>query len=198
MMLSDAQWSELEPLAEACRPKAKTPPQDLQRTLSAILWRHQNGATWRAIPEDLGPWWRAAQIFIRWSRAGIWERLLSLVQERGVQLGMVFLDGTNIRAHQKAAGAANVWPAPSASGLDPLVCAVCINVSGLPASRWPRWRSARPGPHKGVGVERHFCGEASRTPVDCQAIFLSPPADIGRPARPRRPNSDQAATAAGS
>jgi transposase len=106
MMLSDVQWSELEPLVEACRPKAKTPPQDLQRTLSAILWRHQNGAKWRAIPEDLGPWWRAAQIFIRWSRAGVWERLLRLVQERGVQLGMVFLDATNIRAHQKAAGAA--------------------------------------------------------------------------------------------
>jgi transposase len=54
----------------------------------------------------LGPWWRAAQIFIRWAKAGVWERLLSLVQERGVQLGMVFLDGTSIRAHQKAAGAA--------------------------------------------------------------------------------------------
>jgi len=105
-MLSDAQWSELEPLVEACRPKAKTPPQDPQRTLSAILWRHRNGAKWRAIPEELGPWWRAAQIFIRWSRAGVWERLLSLVQERGVQLGMVFLDGTTVRAHQKAAGAA--------------------------------------------------------------------------------------------
>jgi len=105
-MLSDAQWSELEPLVEACRPKAKTPPQDLRRTLSAILWQHQNGAKWRAIPEDQGPWWRAAQIFIRWSRAGVWERLLGLVQEQGVQLGIVFLDATNVRAHQKAAGAA--------------------------------------------------------------------------------------------
>jgi len=36
----------------------------------------------------------------------VWERLLALVQERDVQLGMVFLDGTNMRAHQKAAGAA--------------------------------------------------------------------------------------------
>ena len=35
----------------------------------------------------------------------MWERLLSLVQERGIQLGMVFLDGTSVRAHQKAAGA---------------------------------------------------------------------------------------------
>ena len=110
-MLSDAQWALLEPLIEACRPKGKTPPkgktlpQDLRRTLSAILWRHQNGAKWRAVPEELGPWWRAAQIFIRWARAGVWERLLSLVQEGWIQLGMVFLDGTSVRAHQKAAGA---------------------------------------------------------------------------------------------
>ena len=31
--------------------------------------------------------------------------MLTLVQERGIQLGMVFLDGTSVRAHQKAAGA---------------------------------------------------------------------------------------------
>jgi transposase len=59
----------------------------------------------RAVPEELGPWWRAAQIFIRWARAGVWERLLTLVQERGITLGMVFLNGTSVRAHQKAAGA---------------------------------------------------------------------------------------------
>ena len=47
-----------------------------------------------------------AQTFIRWSRLGVWDRLLALVQEHGVQLGMTFLDGTTIRAHQKAAGAA--------------------------------------------------------------------------------------------
>src|SRR3954463_7262451 len=105
-MRADAQWTRLEPLIEACRPKGKTPPQDLRRTLSAIFWRHQNGAKWRAIPVDLGPWSRAAQAFIRWARLGVWEKLLLLAQERGVQLGMTFLDGTSIRAHQKAAGAA--------------------------------------------------------------------------------------------
>ena len=105
-MLTDTQWLKREPLIEAGRPKGKTPPQDLRRTLSAILWRHQNGAKWRAIPADLGPWSRAAQTFIRWARLGVWERLLRLAQERGVELGMVFLDGTSVRAHQKAAGAA--------------------------------------------------------------------------------------------
>ena len=104
-MLSDTQWALLEPLIEVCRPKGRTPPQDLRRTLSAILWRHQNGAKWRTIPDELGPWSRAPQIFIRLPRAGVWERLLSRVQERGVELGMVFLDGTSVRAHQKAAGA---------------------------------------------------------------------------------------------
>jgi transposase len=105
-MLTDGAWMDLEPLIEACRPKGKTPPQDLRRTLSAILWRHENGAKWRAIPADLGPWSRAAQKVIRWAPLGVWERLLRLAQARGVQRGMTFLDGTSIRAHQKAAGAA--------------------------------------------------------------------------------------------
>lgn len=105
MTLTDAQWAVLAPLVEQCRPHAKVPPSNLRRTIGAILWRHANGAKWRSLPAELGPWWMAAQTFIRWSRLGVWERLLTLTRERGVQLGMTFLDGTNIRAHQKAAGA---------------------------------------------------------------------------------------------
>ena len=113
-MLSDTQWAVLEPLVDAVRPHAKVPPRHLRHTVGAILWRHDNGAksgerlrsTWRAVPDEHGPWWMAAQTFLRWSRLGVWERLLTLVQEQGVQLGMTFLDGTSIRAHQKAAGAA--------------------------------------------------------------------------------------------
>jgi hypothetical protein len=37
-------------------------------------------------------------------QGGVWERLLTLVQDQGIALGMVFLDGTSVRAHQKAAG----------------------------------------------------------------------------------------------
>src|SRR3954470_1740246 len=103
MVLTDEQWAVLEPLVEACRPHAKVPPSDLRRTVEAILWRCTNGAKWRAVPEDLGPW-KAAQIFIRWARLGVWDRLLTLAQARGVELGMAFLDGTHIRAHPKAAG----------------------------------------------------------------------------------------------
>ena len=109
-MLTDAQWAVLEPLIEAVRPPAKVPLQHLRRMISAILWRHDNGAKWRAVPAELGPWWMAARTFIRWSRLNVWERLLALVQEQGVRLGMTFLDGTSIRAHQKAAGAVKTAP----------------------------------------------------------------------------------------
>jgi len=37
-----------------------------------------------------------------------------------------------------------------------LIGPVCINVSGLRGEPWPRWRSARPEPHKGAGIECHF------------------------------------------
>ncbi len=115
-MLTNAQWAVLGRLVEACRPAAKVPPQNLRRTMSAILWRHDNGAKWRAVPDELGPWWMAAQTFIRWARLGVWERLLALVAEHDVQLGMAFLDGTNIRAHQKAAGASRRKAKPKAEG----------------------------------------------------------------------------------
>jgi transposase len=105
-VLTDAQWAVLAPLIEACRPRGKTQPHHLRRTIEAIVWRHQNGAKWRSIPAELGPWWMAAQTFIRWGRLRVWEQLLQAAQARGVALGMAFLDGTNIRAHQKAAGAA--------------------------------------------------------------------------------------------
>lgn len=132
-MLTDAQWAVLGPLVAARRPHAKVPPSNPRRTIGAILRRHGNGAEGRSPPAELGArapreppqrlpppprgtddrprrsWWMAARTFIRWSRLGVRERLLALVQRRGqggVRLGMAFLDGTSVRAHQKAAGAA--------------------------------------------------------------------------------------------
>ena len=104
-VFTDAAWAIWGPLIEDVRPQGKTPPKELRRTISAIFWRHQNGAKWRSIPAELGPWWLAAQLFIRWAKQGVWERLLDLVQQRSAALGMTFIEGTNIRAHHKAAGA---------------------------------------------------------------------------------------------
>ena len=41
----------------------------------------------------------AAQTFIGWAKRGVRERLRELAQAGGADLGMAFLDGTNVRAH---------------------------------------------------------------------------------------------------
>ena len=69
-VLTDAQWKVLAPLIETCRPPHKTEHHDLRRTVEAIIWRHDNGAKWRQLPADLGPWWIAAQCSRRWARLG--------------------------------------------------------------------------------------------------------------------------------
>ena len=132
-VLTELQWEQFAPLIEACRPRGKTQPQDLRRTLEAIIWRHENGAKWRSIPPELGPWWRAAQLFIRWSRMGVWERLLEVAQERGgVEMGMTFLDGSSIRAHQKAAGAAKKGGLPpSATSVRRLAARAAVSAPRL-------------------------------------------------------------------
>ena len=56
MGLTYEQWQVLAPLIEACRPAAMVPRRHLRRTISAIIWRHDNGAKWRSLPEALGPW----------------------------------------------------------------------------------------------------------------------------------------------
>src|SRR3954451_4826521 len=103
-VLTDARWAELEPLIDEVRPPCKVPHANLRETIEAILWRHQNGPKWRSIPSQLAPRGKAAQTFIRWAHLGVWQHLLNLVQQRGVALGMTFLDGTNIRPPNETRG----------------------------------------------------------------------------------------------
>src|SRR4051794_3108968 len=116
VVLTEAQWAALEPLIEACRPRGKTPHHDLRRTIEAIIWRHDNGAKWRSIPPELGPWWMAAQTFNRWGHLGVWERLLEAAQAGGGALGLAVLGGSNNPAHQKAAGGGPKNAAPGEGG----------------------------------------------------------------------------------
>ena len=96
-VLSGCQGAIADPAADnEC--DAVAPPERALRLLSIGYAEGTlaSSAKWRAVPDELGPWWKAAQTFIRWSKLGMWERLLTLAQERSVQLGMAFLDGTNI------------------------------------------------------------------------------------------------------
>jgi transposase len=106
VVLTDEQWAALKGALDAVRPGTGRPLAEERRTVEGVVWRLRNGARWRAMPSEYGPWWRPAQLHIRWSRAGVWARLFAHLRDAGrPELAEVFLDGTVVRAHQKAAGA---------------------------------------------------------------------------------------------
>ena len=105
-VLGDDEWTRLKAALDAARSGTGRPFPDERRTVEAVIWRQQNGAKWRSLPAVLGPWWKAAQLHIRWSRSGVWQRAFEHLRAAGrPDLGEVFLDGTSVRAHHKAAGA---------------------------------------------------------------------------------------------
>ena len=74
------------------------------------LWIFRTGTPWRDLPERFGAWATVASRFYRWRKQGLWDRLLAEVQREADAIGQVewevhHVDGTNVRAHQHAAGA---------------------------------------------------------------------------------------------
>lgn len=99
------------PLPPPERPATGRPNHDHRTVLNGIVWRLNTGAPWRPLPERYGPWATVSSRFRRWQRAGVWDRLLAALQAEADARGEVdwspyFLDGTTIRAHPQAAGAA--------------------------------------------------------------------------------------------
>jgi transposase len=134
------------------------------------------------VPAELGPWWRAAQLFIRWSKLGVWPRLLEAAQERGVGLGMAFLDGTSIRAHAKAAGAPRKGGARPARGARPLA----RRARDQGARRRRRGRTGR-GPHGRAGPSPRAADRAGAPrPAAARAALgrRRPGLQLARPPRP--------------
>jgi len=105
-MLTDAQWLAFKTALDAVRSARRRPMKHERQTFEAVLWRLRNGARWRALPAELGPWHRAANLHGRWSRMGLWQRLFEYLRDAGhPDLADVMFDGSSIRAHHKAAGA---------------------------------------------------------------------------------------------
>ncbi len=89
--------------------------------INGMLWVDRTGAPWRDMPERYGKWSSVASRFYRWQKVGIWQRILAALQQQADQRGKLnwevhYVDGTVIRAHQHAAGAAHSGAEPEALG----------------------------------------------------------------------------------
>jgi transposase len=115
--LTDAQWARLEPLLPPEKPWTGRPNDDHRRILNGILWVLNSGAPWRDLPRRYGRVGTVSSRFYRWRRSDVWQRVLEALQaladaEERVGWELHFLDSTVVRAHQHAAGARVVNPAP--------------------------------------------------------------------------------------
>jgi transposase len=106
--LTDREWTHLEPLLPL-RSRRGRPPKGHRTIVDALLWLGRTGAPWRDLPERFGPWRTVATRFYRWTRSGLWDRLLDELRRLADAKGWIdwevhMVDGTSVRAHRCAAG----------------------------------------------------------------------------------------------
>ncbi len=75
--LTDREWAILASLLPN-KPRGVPRVVD-RRVLNGIVWRFRTGSPWAEIPERYGPPTTCYNRFVRWGRAGVWDRLLAAV-----------------------------------------------------------------------------------------------------------------------
>jgi len=103
-VLNDEQWERIKHLLPGKPSDPGVTARDNRRFVEAVLWIGRTGSPWRDLPQTFGSWHTTFTRFARWSRTGVWTRVLKAVSaERDLE--EVMLDSTATRAHQHAAGA---------------------------------------------------------------------------------------------
>lgn len=125
--LSDEQWEQLQDLLPRNGRKGGQ-YKDHRPVIDAILWALSDGGRWRNIPAEFGPWQSAYDRFRRWTRKGLWDKILRRLQARkmntdAIDFSLFCIDGTVVRAHQSAAGASKKKAPPASPKTTPWAAA---------------------------------------------------------------------------
>jgi len=107
--LTDEAFERIEPLLPKQKPGGKWA--DHRIVLNGMFWILNSGAQWRDMPERYGKWKTVYSRYRRWTREGMFDRILhrlhlELDADGRIDWDVFDVDGSNIRAHQSAAGAA--------------------------------------------------------------------------------------------
>jgi transposase len=112
--LSDEAWAAIAPHLPQNQPGARRV--DDRRVISGIIHMLKCGGRWADVPPEYGPPTTVYNRWNRWSRRGIWTRILSALTEEGWIAETAQIDSSYIKVHRCAGGAkGGVERTPSAS-----------------------------------------------------------------------------------
>ena len=99
--LSDDQFARLKPLLPN---KVRGVPRvDDRRVISGIIHGLRRGLMWRDAPACYGPHKTLYNRFVRWSEAGVFDRIFRALAAESAATGTVMIDATHLKAHRTAA-----------------------------------------------------------------------------------------------
>lgn len=85
-------------------PKSRGVPRaDDRRVVSGIIHVIRNGLRWRDAPAGYGPHKTLYNRFVRWSRMGIFHRILACLAAEGGPPDLLMIDSTHLKVHRTAA-----------------------------------------------------------------------------------------------
>lgn len=100
LLLSKAQMRRIEPYFPLSH---GIPRVDDRLVLSGIIFVLRNGLRWRDVPRGYGPHKTIYNRFIRWSRLGVFNRILAELTARHGTPEQLMIDATHLKAHRTAA-----------------------------------------------------------------------------------------------
>jgi transposase len=101
--LTAEQWAQVSPLLPSDRPRGAFQPLANRDVVDAILWILRSGAPWRDLPDRYPNWKSVHTRFLRWSKAGIWKRVLdAMAVDADDELAII--DSSIVRVHMDAVG----------------------------------------------------------------------------------------------
>jgi len=106
MKITEEQFAVISPLLPKQRGNVKV---DNYTFVCAILHITSNGCKWRDLPQEFGNWHTIYVRMLRWSENGVLQRLFEALQMAGIiqiNVQIIHIDSTSVRAHQDATGAA--------------------------------------------------------------------------------------------
>ena len=100
--LSDEAWAAIEPHLPMNQPGARRV--DDRRVISGIVHMLKCGGRWQDCPREYGPPTTVYNRWNRWSRRGVWLRILAALTEQGWIAETAQIDSSYIKAHRCAGG----------------------------------------------------------------------------------------------